>query len=87
MKPYGIGIIILLISFVMGTYATYISYNYLANPPSASDEAARFDELKTSGLVALISSVIGIIGILIFLVEFMKHEHGVSPPKVSAPPP
>ncbi len=87
MKPYGIGLIILLISFVMGTYATYVSYNYLWNPPSASDATARFDELKTSALVALISSFMGIIGILIFLVEFMKHEHGISPTKVSATPP
>jgi len=87
MKRYGIGLIILLISFVLGAYATYISYNYIANPPSASDETARFNELKTSVLVAVISSFIGIIGTLIFLVEFMKHDHGISPTKVSAPPP
>ena len=87
MKPYGIGLIIILISFVMGTYATYVSYNYLANPPTSSDVAARYDELKTASLVGLISSVIGIIGILIFLVEFMKHEHGTPPTKVSPPPP
>ena len=87
MKPYGIGLIILLISFVIGTYATYVSYNYLWNPPSASDATARYDELKTSGLVALVSSFMAIVGILIFLVEFMKHEHGISPTKVSAPPP
>lgn len=87
MKPYGIGLIILLISFVIGTYATYVSYNYLWNPPGASDATARYDELKTSGLVALISSFMAIVGILIFLVEFMKHEHGISPTKVSAPPP
>jgi hypothetical protein len=87
MKPYGIGLIIILISFVMGTYSAYVSYNYLANPPTAIDAAARYDELKTASLVGLIASIIGIIGILIFLVEFMKHEHGTSPTKVSPPPP
>jgi len=88
MKPYGIGLIIILISFVMGTYSTYVSYNYLANPPqTAIDVVARYDELKTASLVGLISSIIAIIGILIFLFEFMKHEHGTSPTRVSPPPP
>ncbi|MGD0496484.1 MAG: hypothetical protein ABSB28_10700 [Candidatus Bathyarchaeia archaeon] len=87
MKPYGIGLIIILISFVMGTYSAYVSYNYFANPPTALDVAARLDELKTASLVGLISSIIAIIGILIFLFEFMKHEHGTSPTRVSPPPP
>lgn len=87
MKPYGIGLIIILISFAMGTYTTYVSYNYLANPPKVNDAAARFDELKTASLIGLISSFIGIIGILIFLVEFMKHEHEISSTKAGLPPP
>jgi uncharacterized membrane protein len=88
MKPYGIGLIILLISFVMGTYAAYVSYNYLANPPQTANEAtARLDELKTASLVGVISSIIGIIGVLVFLVEFMRHEHTISSAKVSPPPP
>ena len=87
MRPYGIGLIIILISFVMGTYSTYVSYNYLTNPPTASDAAARYDELKTATLIGLISSIIAIIGILIFLVEFMKHEHGTSTAKASPPHP
>ena len=85
MKPYGIGLIIVLVSFVMGAYATYVSYNYLTNPPSVGDTAARFDELKTATLVGLISSFIGTIGILVFLVEFMKHEHVVSSTKTGLP--
>jgi uncharacterized membrane-anchored protein len=87
MKPYGIGLIIVLISFVLGTYASYVSYNYLANPPTSFDAAARYDELKTASLIAVISSIMGIVGILIFLFEFMKHEHGISTAKPSPPPP
>jgi hypothetical protein len=87
MKPYGIGLILVLVSFVMGTYSAYVSYNYLAYPPTISDATARYDELKTASLVGLISSIIAIIGILTFVIEFMKHEHGTSPAKVSPPPP
>ena len=86
MKPYGIGLIVLLISFVMGTYAAYVSYNYIANPPTADEATARWDELKTAALVGVISSVLSIVGILIFLVEFMKHEHGTPSTKASPPP-
>jgi beta-lactamase regulating signal transducer with metallopeptidase domain len=88
MKPYGIGLIILLISFVVATYTVYVSYNYLANPPQSAGEAtARIDELKTATLLGLIAQIIGIVGILVFLVEFVKHEHVISSTKGTSPPP
>jgi hypothetical protein len=84
MKPYGIGLVIILIAFVIGTYTAYVSYNYLANPPTtASEMAARLDELKTATLLGLISQVIAILGILVFIVEFMKHEHRIQTKTVS----
>jgi hypothetical protein len=88
-KPYGIGLIILLISFAMGAYATYVSYNFLVNPPNYQDAAeltARTNELKTATLIGLISSVIAIVGVLVFLVEFMKHEHGAPSARIPSPP-
>jgi len=88
MKPYGFGLIILLISFAIGTYTTFVSYNFLVNPPNYQNPdqvTARTDELKTATLLGLISQFIGIAGILIFLVEFMKHEHGVSSTRGSSP--
>jgi hypothetical protein len=83
MKPYGIGLVIILIAFVMGTYTAYVSYNFLANPPTASETAARLDELKTATVLGIISQVIAILGILVFIVEFMKHEHGITSKAVS----
>jgi hypothetical protein len=90
MKPYGIGLIILLISFAIGAYTTFVSYNYLANPPNyqnPDEVTARIDELKTATLLGLISQFMGMVGILIFLVEFMKHEHVVPSTRVSSSPP
>ena len=90
MKPYGIGLIVLLISFAIGAYTTYVSYNYLMNPPNyqnPDEVTARTNELKTATLLGLISTFMGMAGILIFLVEFMKHEHTVPSTKVSSSPP
>jgi hypothetical protein len=90
MKPYGIGLIILLISFAIGAYTTFVSYDYLANPPNyqnPDEVTARINELKTATLLGLISQFMGMVGILIFLVEFMKHEHIVPSTRVSSPPP
>jgi disulfide bond formation protein DsbB len=75
MKAYGIGLIILLIAFAISIYPAYISYNILANPPTSQTMQARYDELETASLLGLVINVMAIIGILIFLVEFMKHEH------------
>ena len=84
MKPYGIGLVIILIAFVIGTYTAYVSYNFLVNPPTtASETAARLDELKTATVLGIISQVIAILGILVFIVEFMKHEHGTTSKAVS----
>jgi hypothetical protein len=87
MKPYGIGLIIILIAFAIGIYPAYVSYNDLANPPSTSDYQARLDEAKTASLIGLICSVIAVAGVLVFVIEFMRHEHGVSPKSVSSPTP
>lgn len=80
MKSYGIGLIILLISFVMSTYTAVVSYNYLVN------SSGSLDDVKTATLIGVIASFIGIIGLLVFLVEFVKHVHGISSTKVSPPP-
>lgn len=90
MKPYGIGLIILLVAFAISIYPTYVSYNMLANPPNyqnPNEVTARYDELKSATLIGLSINVIAIAGILIFLVEFMKHEHQVPASRITSPPP
>lgn len=90
MKAYGIGLIILLAAFVISLYPTYINYNYIMNPPQTQDEAkARYEELKTAALIGFVTAFVAILGILVFLVEFVKHghshEHELSAPRISPP--
>jgi uncharacterized membrane-anchored protein len=88
MKPYGIGLIILLAAYLISLYPTYINYNYIMNPPTNQAEyTERYEELKTATLVGFITVFIAILGTLVFLVEFMRHEHEVPASRIASPPP
>ena len=90
MKAYGIGLIILLAAFVISLYPTYINYNWIMNQPKTQDEYnARYEELKTATVIGFVTAFVAILGILVFLVEFIKHEHShaheLSAPRISPP--
>ena len=94
MKAYGIGLIILLIAFAMGVYAAYISYKWTSNPPDytkTEEVKAMNNEFKLATLIGLIANMLALLGILVFLVEFIRHEHPheheVSAPRIAPPPP
>ena len=92
MKAYGIGLIILLVAFAIATYSTYVSYKWVLNPPlTDAERQAWANDLRSLTLIGLITNILAILGILIFLIEFMKHEHPheheVSAPRVVPPPP
>lgn len=90
MKTYGIGLIILIVSFALSAYPAYMNYNYFANPPQTQDEyTARMEEIKSAALVALITTFLAIIGILVFFIEFKTHVHSHEIPaqSIAAPPP
>jgi uncharacterized membrane-anchored protein len=87
MKAYGIGLVILLIAFVVSTYTVYVSYKWISNPPKNTQEVkAMTDELTSTTLMALVTNIVAIVGILVFLVEFRTHEHEVTPTKAPPPP-
>jgi len=94
MKAYGIGLIILLAAYAISLYPTFINYNFVMNPPNPQNQneyRARYEELKSATLIGLVTAFIAILGILVFLIEFRNHEHPheheVSAPRITPPPP
>jgi glucan phosphoethanolaminetransferase (alkaline phosphatase superfamily) len=90
MKAYGIGLIILLAAFAISLYPAYINYNWIMNQPTTQAEyTARYEELKTATLIGFVTAFVAILGVLVFLVEFIKHEHSheheLSAPRISPP--
>ena len=71
MKAWGIGLIILLIGLILTTYATYgFDYRMVHEPMEVTQ-----DELETATTIGLVAPIISLIGVAIFIYEFMKHEH------------
>lgn len=71
MKAWGIGLIVLLIGLILMTYATY-SFEYRS---VVLDEEVTQDEMETAITIGLVAPIISLIGVAIFIYEFMKHEH------------
>jgi hypothetical protein len=93
MKAIGIGLVILLIAFATGLYNAYLNYKWAPKilvPMSDADKQAWANDVLTTANTGLIASMLALIGILIFLVEFMKHqhphEHETTVPRVPPPP-
>jgi multisubunit Na+/H+ antiporter MnhB subunit len=94
MRAIGIGLIILLIAFAVSMYPSYVNYRFVTNPPNyqnSEEVKARTEELKLATLIGFITGILAIIGIMIFLIEFRKHEHPheheASAPRMVPPPP
>jgi beta-lactamase regulating signal transducer with metallopeptidase domain len=96
MKAYGIGLIILLVAYAIGMYSTYLNYKWTPRvlsptPMTVEEKQAWANDVTATALIGLITNILAIVGILIFLFEFMKHahphEHEVSAPSVAPPPP
>jgi len=78
MKAYGIGLILLLVAFALGVYSAYVNYKWtskLLSPKTPEETKAMADELTLVSLIGLVANILALVGILVFLVEFWKHEH------------
>jgi len=75
MKALGMGLIILLIGLILGTYASYVSYAWTKPYDElieleVEDLKKMYDELHTAATVGLVGTIISVIGVAIFVVEF-----------------
>jgi len=71
MKAWGIGLIVLLIGLILMTYATYsFEYRMVHEPEELTQ-----DEAETATTIGLVAPIISLIGVAIFIYEFMRHEH------------
>ena len=76
MKALGIGLIILLIGIILVTYTAYVNYDWTNNPPETLEEAKDMqDQMETATTAGLVGNIIALIGVAIFIYEFMQHEH------------
>lgn len=69
MKAWGIGLMVLLIGIILSTYYAYEMYTDVNDTPLTEDER------KTATTIFLSGQVIALIGVAVFIYEFMKHEH------------
>jgi len=95
MKVIGIGLIILLIAFVLSMYSAYINYKWIPKVISGGaltpeERQVWNNDMTTIALAGLIANILAIVGVLIFLIEFIKHahphEHEHAAPKALPPP-
>mgnify|MGYP001138957304 CR=1 FL=1 len=94
MRARGIGLIILLVAFVTNLYPVIINYKWtlmLLTPKTPEEMQTMANELNLATLIGLVTSILAIVGIIILLIEFIKHEHPhehrVTVPRPIPPPP
>jgi uncharacterized membrane protein len=80
MKPIGLGLIILLVAFILGAYALFVPWTIIQRAQAGGytglDAFTDFvDSLYNALQIGLAALILGIIGTLVFFVEFRKHEH------------
>ncbi len=88
MKPIGVGLIILLVAFILGAYALFVPWSILQRAQAGGYEGLDaltvfFDSLYNALQFGLLALILGIIGTLVFFVEFRRHEHTTPPSKNS----
>jgi uncharacterized PurR-regulated membrane protein YhhQ (DUF165 family) len=80
MKPIGFGLIMLLVAFMLGAYALFVPWTIIqrAKARGYTDFNAYtdfFNSLYDALQIGLVALILGIIGTLVFFVEFRRHEH------------
>jgi hypothetical protein len=80
MKPIGFGLIILLVAFVLAAYALFVPWSIVQRAQASGHIDLNalsdfFNSLYNALQIGLLALILGIIGTLVFLVEFNRHEH------------
>lgn len=76
MKTFGIGLIILLIGIALLVGHSGLEYYWIHNPPDTLEETENMlNQMKIATSLGLGGNIVALIGVVIFIAEFMKHEH------------
>jgi hypothetical protein len=82
MKPIGFGLIILMVASILGAYALFVPWTIIQRRQAGAYEGTGlnalndfFNSLYNALQLGLLALILGIIGTLVFFVEFKRHEH------------